>query len=205
MVAVREADRRALGEAIAAIEAVSSVEVVVTVRTQSGTYLHGDLLGGLLASVAALVFVLYAPWDFSTELLLIAPLALGGLGGLLVSRWPRARRALSPARLRARQVTTSAHATFHEKEVGLTRRRTGLLVYVSLLERELRLLPDRAIVDALAPELWQARLAAMTAAAARSDLRALAAALAALAPALAACLPRSADDVNELPDGVDVV
>src|SRR6185369_8720867 len=111
-----------------------------------------------------------------------------------------------PRKLRTSQVTTSAHAAFHEKEVGLTRRRTGMLVYVSLLERELRVLPDRAIIDAMAPEAWRARVDAMSAVVARgAGAAALAAELTALAQPLAERLPRAHDDVNELPDGVDAV
>jgi putative membrane protein len=199
-----DAGRRALAGAVTSIEDVSSVEVVVAVRQQSGTYLHADLLAGALAAVATLAFLLYAPWPFSYEAFLVDPVLVGLLVGWVVARTPRLRRALSPGKLRTRQVTTGAHATFHEKEVGLTRRRTGLLVYVSLLERELRVLPDRAIVEALAPEAWQARVDAMRAEVERgTGAVALAAALTALAPPLAERLPRAHDDVNELPDGVD--
>jgi putative membrane protein len=201
-----DAGRRALGDAITAIEGVSSVEVVVAVRLQSGHYRHADLSGGIVAAVATLAFLLYAPWAFSYEAFLVDPLLVGALAGWLVARTPRLRRALSTAKLRTTQVTTAAHASFHEKEVGLTRRRTGMLVYVSLLERQLRVLPDRAIVEAIAPEAWQARVEAMTRVVAKGGAAAaLAAELRALAPELAKILPRAADDVNELPDGVDLV
>jgi len=201
-----DAGKRALGAAITSIEGASSVEVVVAVRRQSGTYLHADLLAGALALVATLAFLLYAPWPFSYEAFLVDPLLVGVFAGWVVARTPRARRALSPRKLRTSQVTTGAHAAFHEKEVGLTRRRTGMLVYVSLLERELRVLPDRAIVDAMAPEAWRAHVDAMSATVARgAGAAALAAELTALAKPLGECLPRAHDDVNELPDDVDAV
>ena len=65
------------------------------------------------------------------------------------------QRVLSPARIRRGQVDAAAHATFHLKEVGLTHRRTGLLVYVSLLEREVVLIADKAIVDAVDTATWR--------------------------------------------------
>ena len=201
-----EAGRRALGDAITAIEGVSSVEVVVSVRLLSGHYRHADLTGAIVAAIATLAFLLYAPWAFSYEAFLVDPILVGALAGWLVARTPRLRRVLSTRKLRSAQVTTSAHATFHEKEVGVTRRRTGMLVYVSLLERQLRVLPDRAITEAIAPEVWKAREGAMTRVVeAGGTAAALAAELRALAPELARLLPRAADDVNELPDGVDVV
>jgi putative membrane protein len=199
-----DAGKRALADAIASIEAASSVEVVVAVRLESGHYRHADLLAGALAAVATLAFLLYAPWSFSYEAFLVDPVLVGLLAGWVVARTPRARRALSSRKLRARQVTTGAHAAFHEKEVGLTRRRTGMLVYVSLLERELRVLPDRAIVEAVPAEAWRARVDAMSSVIERGGgVGALAAELTALAPLLGEGLPRAADDVNELPDAVD--
>jgi putative membrane protein len=73
-----------------------------------------------------------------------------------------------------------------------------------LLERELRVLPDRAIAEAMAPEAWRARVDALRAVVERgAGAAALATELSALAQPLAALLPRAADDVNELPDGVD--
>ena len=198
--------KRALGEAITGIEGVSSVEVVVSIRQQSGTYLHADLIAAGLTGVATLAFLLYSPWDFSYLAFLVDPVVLGGLVGWLVARTPRVRRLLSSRRLRAGQVTTGAHATFHEKEVGLTRRRTGLLVYVSLLERELRVLPDRAISEAVDATTWRTHVDALAGVVARGASAAvLATELRRLAGPLAQVLPRSPDDVNELPDGVDGV
>jgi putative membrane protein len=85
--------------------------------------------------------------------------------------------------------------------VGLTRERTGVLLYVSQLEGEARVLADKGITDSIPPETWRAttkRVESLARNARGGD--GLARAIREFAEPLAHALPARGDDIDELPD-----
>jgi putative membrane protein len=197
-----DAAKAALLDAVRAVEARSAAEVVVAVRERSGSYLHADLIAGIVAANLVLFFQLFSPWEFSLPLIQVAPTGIGLLVGLATSITPRARRALTPRRTREAMVRTAARATFVDKGVAGTRERTGILVYIAVLERTAEVVADLGVTKAVAAEPWTAAIARVAESARRGDAVAVATAVATLAEVLAPALPRSADDVNELADEV---
>ncbi|MDO9015645.1 MAG: hypothetical protein Q8S73_07180 [Deltaproteobacteria bacterium] len=197
-----EARRRA-AEAIAAIEAQTCAEVVVTVRRQSGDYLAADRLGGALLAFACLLVLLFHPHPFAVATMPVDVLLAFGLGALIAARSTVVRRALTRPAARAQLVRTAARAAFVDQGVSRTRRRGGVLVYVSLLEGDVEVLPDVGLDPAALGPGWSDRVAALRAAVARADVDAFVAALTALGPALALAMPRDPDDVDELPNTVE--
>ena len=194
----------AIRDAISAVEARSSGELVVSVRGRSATYLHADILVGVIAGLATLAFLLFSPYPFALHWFLVDPILIGGLVALAASRLPPVRRALTPAPMREARVRTAASALFFEKGVHHTRERTGILLYVSLLERRALLVADAAVEREVPRREWRAVAAAIErVVASGGDGGELARALGPLGDLLALHLPRSAGDLNELADEVD--
>ena len=193
--------KRALTGAVQAVETASSAELVIAVRPRSGPYLHADLLAGIAAAVMALAVLLFSPWPFALGWFVFDPLLAGILVGFLSSRSPELRRRLTSARGRRERVSTAARAVFVERRVHGTAGRTGMLLYVSLLEREIEVVSDigveaasegfRGAVEAIREVVRQG-----------GDGVETAAAVAALGPVLAPVLGRNAEDVDELPNEV---
>ena len=194
--------KAALLAAVRAVEARSAAEVAVAVRERSGSYLHADLIAGIVAANLVLFYQLFSPWEFSLPLIQVAPMGAGLLVGLATSITPWARRALTPRRMREAMVRTAARATFVEKGVGGTRDRTGILVYIAVLERTAEVVADLGVTKAVPADRWAAATAGVATAARGGGGAAVAAAVAALADVLAPALPRAAEDVNELADEV---
>lgn len=198
---VTEQLRSDITGAVKRIEAASAAEVVVTVVPRSA--LHWDVT---LAAALALVFgvqLLAAELlgDLSALDVLLDAAVAAGLGVALARGLPPVQRLLLPGRVAARRVEAGAESAFLRQGVYRTRARTGVLVYVSLLERRAVLLPDDGVAHALPP----ATLAALQAQAAAlfsgpDPHRALLALLDAMGRATARHLPCGEDDVNELPD-----
>jgi putative membrane protein len=185
------------------VEARSSAEVVIVVRPASGSYLAADLIAGIAMALVWLWFQLFSPWEFRLEWILAGPPLLGAATALAVSRAPGVRRRLTPSARRRDAVRSAACAVFLDRGVDRTRGRTGLLVYVSLLERRAEVVADRGIESAVPATEWKARVAALVDGVARGEPgRALAARLVELGDLLAAALPRSAEDVDELSNEV---
>ena len=104
---------------------------------------------------------------------------------------------------RRERVRLGALAAFHEMGVGQTRERSGVLVYVSCLEREALVVPDTGVRRRLQADAWGGAVRAIeSAAAGASPALPLAEAVRKLGDLLAAALPVREDDVNELPDEV---
>jgi putative membrane protein len=198
------ASTTAMRDAISAIEARSSAELVVSVRARSATYLHADILVGAVAALAALAFMLFSPFPFALHWFLIDPLIVGGLVALAASRLPPVRRALTPRSVRHKRVRAAADATFLQRGVHHTRDRTGILLYVSLLERLAVLIADAAVEREVPRREWRAAAARIDRVVAEGgDGAAVARALEQLGDLLALHLPRQAGDINELADEVD--
>ena len=194
--------KAALLDAVRAVEARSAAEVVVASRERSGSYLHADLVAGIVAANLVLFYQLFSPWEFSLPVIQVAPTAAGVLVGLVTSITPWARRALTPRRTREAMVRTAARALFVDKGVSVTSGRTGVLVYISVLERSAEVVADVGVTKAVPADRWAAATTRVNEAAASGDGLAVAAAVTALGDVLAAALPRSEDDVNELADEV---
>jgi putative membrane protein len=197
-----EQTKAALLDAVRTVESRSAAEVVLAVRERSGSYLHADLIAGIVAANLVLFFQLFSPWEFSLPLIQVAPTGIGLLVGLVTSLTPWARRALTRRRERERMVRTAARATFVEKGVADTRARTGILVYVGVLERMAEVVADVGVTRAVPADHWAAAVARVSEAARDGDGAAVGAAVARLGDVLATALPRTVDDVNELADEV---
>lgn len=78
-------------------------------------------------------------------LMLLEASAVGGLLAWLASRLDPLRRLLIPRWAMKSAVETAAHATFSQENVCLTRDRNAVLLYISVLEGELKLMPDIGI------------------------------------------------------------
>ena len=149
-----DAAKRRFAETIAAIEAKTSAEVVVTVRERSASYRHVDLAMGSLFALVVLVTYVYAPLVFD-DALAVPSVVLAFVGGaLLGSALDRPKRLLVGADARKALVLTAARAAFVEQGISVTRDRTGILVYVSLLENAVAVVPDIGVDPRAMGEAW---------------------------------------------------
>lgn len=193
----------ALRRAIQAFEARSAAELVIAVRPASDRYAHAPALVGGLVAALTLAFLLYGEPAFGLHWFLVDPLLAGLAAGFLSRRSPLLARVLTPRAWRDEAVQRAARASLVDHGVTETSGRTGVFVYVSLAERAAVVLADIGVRREVPREAWE-RAAGALAAAVASGARAvdLAPHLAALGELCADALPRSEDDVNELPDEV---
>jgi putative membrane protein len=194
--------RAAFKRAIEAVENASAVEVVVAVRRRSARYLHANVVVGTLLAFVGLAVMLYAEHAFSLPSILVDPFVVALLAGGVVELTPALKRWLTTPAARRRQVDRAARATFVERGVHHTTGRSGVLVYISWLEREISLVADVGLAHAL-PDGALATLEVALTRAMRRGGTAVARALEAAAPAMALAMPHSDEDINELPDDLD--
>lgn len=150
---------RAIGDAVRELESRSAAELMVDVRARSGSYEHADARFAAFLALLSLAVILYMPWVVPPIAVLLAPFAFYFLG-MGLARWSRTLRRLCTTRHeRLAAVRTQAAALFHERGVANTSEETGVLLYVSLLERRMEVLADRGLLRHVNAAEWNAALA----------------------------------------------
>lgn len=187
--------------AVRAAEGHCACEIVPMVVGASDSYPKAELAcavavglaGGVLASLAGGT---RGMWLF---LFYFGLFALAGFQA--VKRLPRLKRPfVSPDRAR-HETRQAAQAAFYVHRLADTRQRNALLVYVSVFEGLVFLLPDSGLAAKLPPGRLDATADALAAVIRQgSRAEALAAAIDDLAAILAPLYPPRTDDANELQD-----
>ncbi len=186
--------------AVKDVESKSGAEIVIAVRLRSGSYRHCDYLFGFLLALAALGAILLVPQPFGAITLPIDVVLAFGLGAAMSAHSPLLERLLASSAFKREQVQTAARAAFYDLRVSHTRGRTGVLIYLSLLERRAEVVCDSGIDRAELGEVWERALAEIAAAARAREPAGFLAAVRGLGASLSIACPRQADDINELPD-----
>jgi len=198
-----------LKETIAAIEAKTGVQVLAAVVGKADAYPEAPWKAfALAASVTALGLTVQAlldpPWIVPLHAVLygVTVLGIGAAAALATTLLPPvARRFVTRARREA-EVLQYAQAFFLERELFRTRRRTGILLLVSLFERRVVILPDTGVAARIPQPTLAQVVARMTPHVSRSArYQALTDGLAALEGALlAAGFTGLPDTPDEIPD-----
>ena len=196
--------KQAATEAIKAIEAQTSAEVVVTLRHTSGSYRHADYLFGFLLSMATLLAMLFVDHEFKLIAFPIDVAAAFVFGAAICAYTPFLRRALTSKKLRASNVHNAARAAFVDHGVARCSGRWGVLVFVAMFERRVEVVSDIAIDPEKLGAPWKDAIEKMQSAIeAGPDLERFLVAFRGLGPVLSAAFPHRDYDVNGLPDEID--
>lgn len=191
-------------EAVREVESKSSAEIVVSVRGRSDEYRDVDLLAGFVIAMLTLAVLIYHPAELDEDLMPLETMVAFAIGTILVSKVSALKRLLLSKKTCATRTTTAARAHFVEAGISCTRDRSGILVFVSELERRVSVVPDVGINTEKVGEKWKEVVSSLERAAATIDVDAFVAALKNLGPALEGPYPRREDDINELPDAPDM-
>lgn len=149
---------RSIGDAVRDIEARSAAELVVDIRARSGSYAQADSRFGALLAFLSLVALVFMPWVVPPITVLVDAVAFY-LGGVAISRHSASvRRLFTTRRERLEVVRTHAAAAFHQRGISNTSAETGVLLYVSLLERRIEVLADRGLLARVNAIEWNAVL-----------------------------------------------
>lgn len=192
----------AVVSAVQDVETQTSAELVVVVRVRSGRYPEAHARAGAILALAALLLLLFLPQEFPLLSIPINVLFGYAVGWALGRFIPPIERALSSPSSRADRTLLAARAEMIVDRITATTGRTGMLVYVSVLERQVHLVCDLAVEAVRGEAGFQATERKIIEAGRRLEPQAFIAALRELGPTLAGPLPCSSSDVNELADGV---
>jgi putative membrane protein len=192
--------RKALTACVREIEKTTDAELVLVVRARSGSYRAADYLFGVVLALVGVAFLLFSPISFHPNWVLIDIVVLFVAGALISSRSNALRRLFTREQSRDAAVRTCAAAMFYEAGIANTDAETGVLIYVSLLERRLELIADRGVLKAVPAREWNQQMFALHQAGEKADAEVLRKGLNELGELLGKHLPATGENPNELPD-----
>ena len=213
-------ERERIAGAVGKAEKKTSGEIVPAVIKESSDYAVYELLFALAAGFLYFSILLIFHSDVSgmiSRLFWYAPdwyvTAFYGISTTLLigavyffSNIPVIDRLIIPRKVREAAVRNRAMQYFAESGVSATRDRTGILLFVSLLEKRVEVLADNGISSKIAAAEWEALVAALV-----QDIRedrlseGLCRAIESCGEKLERHFPIKPDDTNELPDNVDIL
>ena len=185
-----------LTEAIHALERRSCAEVVIEIRARSGSYAHADARFAAALAFVALLVLLFSPWTFAPLFVLLDVAIVYAIGLFVSRRTDSIRRWMTMSKEREAAVHTVAASLFFDRGIANTTGETGVLVYLSLLERRIELIADRGVLVAVPSLAWNQVIA--MARQKRATIATLIEILKALEPLLECHLPWREGDVDEL-------
>ena len=163
---INESDRKVIEERIADIEQTTAAELVVAVATESGRYDRAESIAGIVLALVALGIANWIPWwfqesgDWSEPALNLIFQALAVTIGFIAgnfsaSYWFPLRRILTSRQEQISEANKAAAHIFYNHQLRETRSRCGVLIYLSLFERRIVILPDESCAEALGTENTQ--------------------------------------------------
>jgi len=212
-----EDDKQRINQAVGQAELKTSAEIVPVVATASGRYDRPEDVVGVWFGLAAMIAAWYlvpsgegdsGSWGGSSSsvklVALVAAVVVGFLAGATLATYVGwLRRLFTPRRQMRDEVAARAREVFFDGRVHHTAGATGVMMYISLYERMATILADQAVMEKLgADALEELRRDLLMRLGRSGPTEALCSVIEAAGERLGPVLPRAADDVNELPDGL---
>lgn len=203
------ADRDRITQAVQEAERRTSAEIVPLIVARSGLYRDTQHGSGMIAAFLTLAAMLtlesaWFPWGWhaSNAVWLVLAVTLAYAVGTSVGRVPAIIRLFTSHARMQQKVMLRAERAFAQHAVAQTREHTGVLIMLSILERQVYVLPDRQLSNRVSADRWQQVVHAAVERLrgghiADGVVQAVAACGAVLAEA---CPDRPGDNPNELPD-----
>jgi putative membrane protein len=213
------ADHQRVSQAVTAAESNTAGEIVTVVTDSSDGFSDVALAWAALIALLELAALAIAPdfhlafyerlaggwvhgWsprELFTLATMLAAIAFGGM--MVLQAIPALRFALVPGPIKTSRVHDRALQAFRVGAEQRTSGRTGVLIYLSMREHRAEVLADAAIASKVDSDVWAEALEALLVQVRAGDIAGgMCAAIERVGVVLAAHFPRSAADLNEVPD-----
>lgn len=155
-------ERELIRLAVHSAEQRTNAEIVPMIVTRSGLYRDAQHRAGLAVALVTAVTLLtfesyWLPWGWhaaNAVWLLASTLVAYTFGAWLGTLWPVIRLCTSAERMR-QKVRLRAQRAFSQHAMSQTRERTGVLIMLSMLERQIFVLPDRSLDGLASSGQWE--------------------------------------------------
>lgn len=216
-----DSDFQAIKDAVAAAEAKTTGEIALAITPESGKYSFWELLwsNGLAALVLAVMIPfsgaitgLFENFYWASVPAWIVPCVFVAVAfamivlGFYLCNIEAVDRIIIPGSEKTKTVTARAMQYFTESGVYNTAEHSGILVFVSYMEREVRIVADSGINEKISQDLWNLIADELCEAFKKGEpAKAFIDAVEKCGTILAENFPNHEENPNELPDGLVII
>ncbi len=200
-----ESFKTALNNTIQDIENQSVVEIITIIEPQSNPYKDISLWAAFLLMSGLYTFFMFAPAEFNVYLIYFFTVLSFPAMFLFFEIVPKLKRPFLQKEQTRKKVEIMARAIFQKIGMHHTEQKIGVLVYVSVLEKQVKIIADRGAEVSVPQEVWseiQTKLDAIFTK--PNPAEALLTSLTEIKPYFSEYLPPIENDINELPDNPKV-
>lgn len=213
-------DMKKIGSAVKKAESKTSGEIATAMIKESYDYAIYELMFAMIIGLLYFVIMMFFAgsieqwlqgkfWDysvnylvmfygFSTFIMITIFYFIGNISSI--------DRLIVPKKIRNQKVQERATSYFMESGIYNTKDRTGILIFISIMERRVELLADSGINEKISPEKWQNIVDNIIEGIKQKDITArLTESINECGDLLAKHFPIQADDKNELTDDIDIL
>ena len=195
-----EPDRQRIADAIRAVEARTSGEIVCVVARACEPYLIVAALWSALAGMLGGGILVLGGVGLSAAQLVGVQSGVALLVFLMLHHMPL-RMALVPRRVKQRRAARLARTQFLEQGLHRTTDRTGILIFAAMAEHHVEVIADSGINAVVDPGTWESIVGGFTSHMKQGQtVDAFVDAIAAAGAELDGHFPRQPDDSDELPN-----
>ena len=218
---LNDSDFETIKQAVAAAESKTTGEIALAVTAESGKYSFWELLwaNGLAVILLAIMIPFSASitslfqnfyWDlvpaWIVPCVFVAAAFLIVVLGFYLCNIPAIDRKIIPESEKAKTVTARAMQYFAESGIYETAEHSGILVFVSFMEREVRIIADSGISEKISQDLWNLIADEICENLKKGEnLKAFTGAVEKCGALLAENFPNHEENPNELPDGLVII
>ncbi len=197
---ITDNDKKLIEDTIKAAESKTSGEIVPVIIKQSDFYPAAHfrlaLIFGVLFSI-----ICYYTYDFLDPIILIWIQIPGMILGYLLGYIPFVKRLFITKSKLEEEVHQRAIEIYYDNKVSVTKDRTGIMIFVSLLERKVKVLADCGINEKVEKDFWDTLVQDLVSQIAKNNLTAgLMAAIETCGNKLKKSFPIQKSDINEVSD-----
>ena len=146
-------EKNMLADSIAKIEHHTSGEMIVAIFTKSSDYQIAHYRWGLILALVV-SFLCYQLHLFEDAFYLLLILIPSFFAGFCLAFHPFFKNFILSDQEKTSQVNHKAFFEFHRNQLTNTQGRTGILIYLSLLEHQVIVLADHAIDQKVGKNYW---------------------------------------------------
>ncbi|MEA3452715.1 MAG: TPM domain-containing protein [Bacteroidota bacterium] len=191
--------------AIESIEKNSSVEIVAMIKPQSDKYKDISFASGIIILFLTYSFFIYSPTVYNDYLIYFTTIFSFFITYGIVDFITPLKRLLLSKKRKKKNVEIYARAYFQKAKIRHTTEKTGILIYISILEKETFIIADKEVEISIPSEEWDRLNNNFNNIFTQKDFYSK------IIENLNNCLtifseyiPSKEDDINELPDNMDI-
>jgi putative membrane protein len=201
---IETTDQARISAAIHAAEQRTSGEIICVLARSSSDYATMPLAWAIILGLAVPWALLWRT-QWSVERILLAQLAVFAVAMLVLSA-PAIRVRLTPRRVQRAHAYQAAAEQFMNRGFARTKKRVGVLIFVSLAERYARIIADEGVAAKVPQKAWQDAIDALTGHMGRDGIAdGFVAAIEKCGDILSQHLPPEPGQQNEMPDRLFVI